>query len=155
VGNVRRVDPSLDIFLRQSLRLDKVSEKDNSLGPVQCHRLAGDVHDERDHRGEVLLGAEAGEAGYNYLLRGRMDYGNQYVDPNLDYRQDRCMLSLSCGSALRSLLCCQCVAYLGGISRPLSKPRVFPTVPIDFHSVGLESWNHMELVVSDLVEALP
>jgi hypothetical protein len=59
VRYVAGIDSALHVFIGESFGLDEVGEKDYSLGPVEGHRLAADVHDEGDHAGEVGLASEA------------------------------------------------------------------------------------------------
>ena len=50
--------------------------------------LSGHAHDERDHRGEILQGSEAGQSGNDYVLRwagimetiGMLGLGQSVVD---------------------------------------------------------------------------
>src|SRR2546422_9210366 len=68
VGYVGGVDSAFDVFFGEGFRLDEVCEEDDSLGPVEGQWLAGHVHDEGDHGGEVDLVGEASEAGDDDFL---------------------------------------------------------------------------------------
>ena len=68
VGYVGGVDPAFDVFFGEGFWLDEVCEEDDSFGPVEGQWLAGHVHDEGDHGGEVDLVGEAGEAGDDDFL---------------------------------------------------------------------------------------
>jgi hypothetical protein len=58
-GTFGRVDLYFDLLLGQRIRLYKIGQEHYSHCPVQCTGLSGNVHDEREHRGEILLGSEA------------------------------------------------------------------------------------------------
>ena len=68
VGYVGGVDSAFDVFFGEGFWFDEVCEEDDSFGPVEGQWLAGHVHDEGDHGGEVDLVGEAGEAGDDDFL---------------------------------------------------------------------------------------
>ena len=70
VGYVGSVDSAFDVFFREGFGFYEVCEEDDAFGPVEGEWLAGDVHYEGDHGGEVGLAGEAGEpCNDNFLGR--------------------------------------------------------------------------------------
>jgi len=60
VGYVGCVDSAFDVFFGEGFWFDEVREEHDSFCPVERQWLAGDIHDEGDHRGKVDLRSEAG-----------------------------------------------------------------------------------------------
>lgn len=124
------VDSAFDVFFGEGFWLDEVCEEDDAFGPVEGQWLAGHVHDEGDHGGEVDLAGEAGEAGDDDFLGWRVDYGDQGAAP---------VGGVAC---VKPWPRSPCLGWRGFAARDSSRPRGVEKIHVSGSKTGFNNRFH-------------